>query len=290
MAPSPKLTFKVACIQVSTTNDMAGNIAVASGFARAAAKDGANLVLMPENVSMMEWGRENTLAKAMPEETHTALAAFKKLAPELGVWLHCGSLAIALKNGKIANRTYVIDPQGNVAAAYDKIHMFDVDLGTGERYAESATFEAGSESAAVVLPWGTLGLTICYDLRFPNLYRHLAQRGADFIAVPSAFTRPTGEAHWHVLLRARAIETGCFIFAPAQTGVHAGGRKTYGHSLIINPWGEVLADGGLEPGVIMAAINPAEVDQARARMPSLSVQSRYSDGVSTSDTEELQFG
>ena len=289
MATSPRLTFNVACIQVNTSNDMAENIDKASGFARAAVKDGANLVMMPENVSMMEWGRENTLAKAMPEENHMALAAFKKLAPELGIWLHCGSLAVALRNGKIANRTYVIDPRGNVAAVYDKIHMFDVDLGNGERYAESATFEAGNESVSLDLPWGNLGLTICYDLRFPNLYRHLAQTGADFIAVPSAFTRPTGEAHWHVLLRARAIETGCFIFAPAQTGIHAGGRKTYGHSLIINPWGEVLADGGLEPGVIMAAINPAEVDQARARIPALSVRTRYSDGVAV-DGDELQFG
>ena len=298
MTVMPKLTFKVACIQVNTSNDMAENIDKASGFARAAAKDGAGLVMMPENVSMMERNREGTLAKAMPEDTHAALAAFRKLAPDLGVWLHCGSLAIALKNGKIANRTYVIDPKGQIAARYDKIHMFDVDLGNGERYAESATFEAGTDSASVALPWGILGLTICYDMRFPNLYRHLAQAGADFIAVPSAFTRPTGEAHWHVLLRARAIETGCFIFAPAQTGIHAGDRKTYGHSLIVNPWGEVLADGGIEPGVIMATINPAEVSEARARIPALSVHTRYSDGVDPEDRqengapddEELQFG
>jgi predicted amidohydrolase len=289
-AGSPRLTFKAACIQVNTSDDMAENIAKASGFARTAARDGADLVMMPENVSMMAGGRENTLAQAMPEETHAALAAFRKLAPELGVWLHCGSLAVALRNGKIANRTYVIDPKGQVAARYDKIHMFDVNLGNGERYAESSTFEAGDASATVDLPWGRLGLTICYDLRFPNLYRHLAQDGADFIAVPSAFTRPTGEAHWHVLLRARAIETGCFIFAPAQTGVHAGDRKTYGHSLIVNPWGEVLADGGVEPGVISATINPAEVEQARARIPSLSVHSRYADGVAPADGKDQQFG
>ena len=289
MSAAPRLTFRAACIQVNTSDNMAENIANASAFTRTAVKDGADLVMMPENVSMMAQGRENTLAKAMPEESHTALGAFKKLATELGVWLHCGSLAVKLSNGKIANRTYVIDPAGQVAARYDKIHMFDVNLGNGERYAESSTFEAGDTAASVDLPWGRLGLTICYDLRFPNLYRHLAHQGADFITVPSAFTRPTGEAHWHVLLRARAIETGCFIFAPAQTGVHAGDRKTYGHSLIVNPWGEVLADGGLEPGVIAATINPAEVEQARARIPSLSVQSCYSDGAVSTDGDELQF-
>jgi predicted amidohydrolase len=288
-APAPRLTFKAACVQVNTSDDMAENIANASAFARAAVKDGADLVMMPENVSMMAGGRENTLAKAMPEESHAALAAFKKLAPELGVWLHCGSLAVKLMSGKIANRTYVIDPKGQITARYDKIHMFDVNLGNGERYAESSTFEAGDTAASIDLPWGRLGLTICYDLRFPNLYRHLAQQGAEFIAVPSAFTRPTGEAHWHVLLRARAIETGCFIFAPAQTGVHAGERKTYGHSLIVNPWGEVLADGGVEPGFVSATINPADVEQARTRIPSLSVHSRYAYGAVPADGDELQF-
>lgn len=289
MTPGPKATFKVACVQVNTSNDMAENIAHASVFARAAVKEGADLIVLPENVSMMEKDRDHTRAKAMPEENHAALAAFRKLAPELGVWLHAGSLAIALGNGKLANRTYVIDPRGQVAARYDKIHMFDVDLGNGERYAESATFQAGGDAASVALPWGILGLTICYDMRFPGLYRHLARAGADFIAVPSAFTRPTGEAHWHVLLRARAIETGCFIFAPAQTGIHAGGRKTYGHSLIINPWGEVLADGGLEPGVITAVINPAEVQAARAKIPSLSADSPDF-GTEGGDDAELQFG
>jgi predicted amidohydrolase len=249
---------------------MAANIAAAADFTRAAVRDGAQFVLMPENVSMIEAGRANIIAKAMPEETHAALAAFRALAAELGIWIHCGSLAVSLPNGKVANRTYVANPKGEVAAKYDKIHMFDVDLGNGERYAESATFDAGNETALVDLPWGRLGLTICYDLRFPNLYRHLAQAGADYLTVPSAFTRPTGEAHWHVLLRARAIETGCFVFAPAQTGEHAGGRKTYGHSLIVGPWGTVLADAGTEPGFIAAAIDPAEIDQARSKIPALS--------------------
>jgi len=269
------MLFKAACIQVNASTDMAANIATASAFTRTAASQGADLVLMPENVGMMEWGRANIVAKAMPEESHAALAAFRALARELGLWLHCGSLAVILPSGKIANRTYVLNPDGAVAAQYDKIHMFDVDLGKGERYAESATFDAGDAAVTVDLPWGRLGLTICYDLRFPHLYRHLAQAGADFLTVPAAFTQITGEAHWHVLLRARAIETGCFVFAPAQTGTHAGERKTFGHALIINPWGEILADAGTAPGVIVASIDVDEVAQARARIPALSLDAVF---------------
>ena len=269
-------SFKAACLQVNASNDMAANIATASNLARRAVSQGAAFVLMPENVAMMEWGRTNVTAKAMPEETHAALAAFRALAKELRIWLHCGSLAVILPSGKVANRTYVLSPDGAVAAFYDKIHMFDVDLGNGERYMESATFEAGHEAVTVDLPWGRLGLTICYDLRFPHLYRHLAQAGADFLTVPAAFTRVTGEAHWHVLLRARAIETGCFVFAPAQTGVHAGDRKTFGHALIISPWGEILADAGTDPGVIVTDIDVAEVARARAKIPALTLDAAFS--------------
>jgi len=268
--------FKAACIQVNATNDMAANIAAASAFTRAAAADGAALVLMPENVSMMEWGRDNITAKAMAESEHAALKAFRALAQELRIWLHCGSVAIKQPDGKLANRTYIVTPDGTVAAKYDKIHMFDVDLGGGEKYAESAVFNAGKEAVIVDLPWGRLGLTICYDLRFPHLYRHLAQAGADFLTIPAAFTRRTGEAHWHVLQRARAIETGCFVFAPAQTGTHAGGRQTFGHSLIVNPWGEVLADAGTDPGYIIAAIDPAEVASARGRVPAIARDANFS--------------
>ena len=263
--------FVAACLQVNASNDMAANIAVASDLTRKAVAQGAQLVLMPENVSMMEWGRDNIVAKAMPEDTHAALKAFRALAKELSVWLHCGSLAVLLPNRKVANRTYVVDPSGNVVAQYDKIHMFDVDLGNGESYRESATFEPGNSSALVDLPWGRLGLTICYDLRFPHLYRHLAQAGADFLTIPAAFTKVTGEAHWHVLQRARAIETGCYVFAPAQTGTHANDRKTYGHALIVNPWGEVLADAGTEPGFITATIDPMEVAKARGRVPAINL-------------------
>jgi len=196
------------------------------------------------------------------------------LAKELEIWLHCGSLSVLLPNEKVANRTYVVGPDGEVKVQYDKIHMFDADLGPGERHAESTTFEAGDSPAFVDLPWGRLGLSICYDLRFPHLYRHLAQIGADFLTVPSAFTKISGEAHWHVLMRARAIETGCFVLAPAQTGTH-GKRKTFGHALIVNPWGEVLADAGEDPGYVTALIGPAEVLQARTRIPSLNLNAKF---------------
>ena len=269
-------TFAAACLQVNASADIAANIAAASDLTRRAVVLGAQFVLMPENVSMMEWGRANIIAKAQPEDSHPALHAFRALSKELRIWLHCGSLAVILPSGKVANRTYVVDPDGAVAATYDKIHMFDVDLGNGERYAESATFEAGHQAVSVDLPWGRLGLTICYDLRFPHLYRDLSQAGAHFLCVPAAFTRPTGEAHWHVLLRARAIETGCFVFAPAQTGLHAGERKTYGHALIVNPWGEVLKDAGTEPGVILATINVGEVARARAKIPAWALNSAFS--------------
>ena len=273
MASQP---FTAACLQVNASDDMAANIAAASAMARTAAEAGASLVLMPENVAMMTWGRAAILAAAMPEDDHAALTAFRLLAKDLGIWVHAGSLSVALPGDKVANRTYVIAPDGDIAASYDKIHMFDVDLGNGERYAESATFHPGAAAVCVDLPWGRLGLTICYDLRFPYLYRHLARAGATFVAIPSAFTQVTGEAHWHVLLRARAIETGCFVFAPAQTGTHAGGRKTYGHALIVNPWGEILADGGTAPGVVSARIDPAEVERARGRVPAITLEASYS--------------
>ncbi len=273
MAGTP---FTAACVQVNASDDMAANIAAASALARHAVDKGADLVLMPENVAMMTWGRAAVLDSAKSENEHPALKAFADLARELKVWVHAGSLSVSLPNGKAANRNYVLAPDGKIAAQYDKIHMFDVDLGNGERYAESATFHPGNAAALVDLPWGKLGLTICYDLRFPQLYRNLAQAGADFISVPSAFTQVTGEAHWHVLLRARAIENGCFIFAPAQTGTHAGGRKTFGHALIINPWGEVLEDAGAEPGVIMAAIDPAEVGRARGKVPAIGLETGFS--------------
>ena len=262
--------FKAACLQVNASIQLDTNIQAAVALAREARAAGAELVLMPENVSMMEWGRQNITEKAMPENAHKALATFCELARDAGFWLHCGSLAVLLADGRVANRSFLIDPRGEVVAKYDKIHMFDVDLGNGESYRESATFAPGAKAVTVGTHWGKLGLSICYDLRFPHLYRSLAKSGADFLAVPAAFTRTTGQAHWHVLLRARAIETGCFVFAPAQCGEHAGGRQTFGHALIISPWGEVLADAGDAPGFILADIDPAEVAAARQKVPSLS--------------------
>ncbi len=261
--------FHVACLQVTAGNELRENIDVALDLIDEAVDGGADFVMMPENVTMMEWGRKAITSKAQPESKHEGLAAFQESAKTHNVWLHCGSLAISLDDGRVANRTYVLNDKGDIVATYDKIHMFDVDLGNGERYAESTTFAPGDKAVVVDLPWGRLGLTICYDLRFPALYRTLAQAGAEFITVPSAFTQVTGEAHWHVLLRARAIETGTFIVAPAQTGAHPGDRKTFGHALIVDPWGQILADAGTDTGVISAHVDLNKVAKVRKRMPSL---------------------
>jgi predicted amidohydrolase len=210
------------------------------------------------------------MQKAEPEASHPALAAFREAAAKAGAWLLIGSIGVKVEGGeRLANRSYLLDASGNIVATYDKIHMFDVDLAGGESYRESATFRPGDRAVLADTPWGLLGMTVCYDLRFPHLYRTLAQAGARFITIPAAFTRPTGSAHWHVLQRARAIETGCYIFAPAQCGEHTQGRKTYGHSLIVAPWGEVLADGGDDVGIISAEIDTAKIDEARRMVPSL---------------------
>ena len=265
--------FTVGLIQPNALDDMQANIAFVVEQARAARDAGAQFVMTPENVALMDWGRKNLLSKSYPEATHPALAAFRDLARDLDIWFLAGSLHVhpddrAADDDRIANRSLLIDPQGNVAARYDKIHMFDVDLKGGESYRESSTFRPGAQAVVAPTPWGLLGLTICYDLRFPYLYRDLAHAGAAMITTPAAFTRPTGEAHWHVLQRARAIETGAYGFAPAQTGEHANGRKTYGHSLVVAPWGEVIADAGTEPGFVTAEIDLAKVDEARGMVPS----------------------
>jgi predicted amidohydrolase len=261
--------FKAACIQVNAGNELMANCEAAAHLAVEARAAGADLILMPENVAMMEWGRSNIVLKAMPEDEHLALKFFRDLARELGCWLHIGSLAILLDGGMVANRSFMLKPDGSIAARYDKIHMFDVDLGLGETYRESATFQPGDSAVTVDLPWGRLGLSICYDLRFPHLYRALAKAECDFLAVPAAFTRTTGKAHWHVLLRARAIETGCFVFAPAQCGDHVNNRQTYGHTLIVGPWGDLLADALEQPGWVMAEIDRRKVDEARKKIPCL---------------------
>ncbi len=262
--------FTAACLQLNAGREIGPNIESAARLAREARRAGADLILTPENTTCIEPKRDLLLAKAHPEASHPAIPAFQALASEIDAWLLIGSLTVKLDEKTCANRCFLFDPAGRIAARYDKIHMFDVDLANGERYRESATFRPGRQAVTAELPWGRLGLSICYDLRFPHLYRALAKAGASFLSIPAAFTRPTGQAHWHVLMRARAIETGCYVFAPAQTGEHAEGRKTYGHSLIVAPWGEVLADGGEEVGFVTARIDPAKVAEARGMVPALS--------------------
>ena len=266
--------FTAACIQTNAKRSIGENLPVVRDLVSQAVELGADFITLPECVSMLEPDRDRLLAEAPSEADHPFLPMFEELARDNGKWILGGTLAIKDGNpdnaSAIVNRCYLFGPDGAVAATYDKIHMFDVDLDGGETYRESATYTPGNTGVIADFPWGSLGLTICYDLRFAYMYRALAQAGATMLTIPSAFTKTTGEAHWHVLLRARAIETGCFVIAAAQTGHHAEGRETYGHSLIIGPWGEVLADGGKEVGVITAKINPADVDKARGKIPSLS--------------------
>lgn len=268
-------SFTAACVQLTAASDHAPSLNVAEDLIRQAKDAGADLIMTPETTSLIESRRAATIEKSLPEESHPGIALFRQLSAELEVWLLAGSFGIGLGEvepgqTRLANRSFLFDPNGMIVARYDKIHMFDVAIPDGQTYRESSTYRPGDKAVTTELPWGKLGLTICYDLRFPPLYRALAEAGASFITVPSAFTRLTGAAHWHTLLRARAIETGCFIFAPAQCGTHAGGRQTYGHSLIISPWGEVLADGGEAPGFVTAEIDPAAVAKARSMVPSLS--------------------
>jgi predicted amidohydrolase len=243
---------------------------------REAAAQGADYVLTPEVSNMMQLNRKALFEHLVSEDDDQSLRAYRALAAELKIHLHIGSLALRFSADKAVNRSFLLGPGGEVLASYDKIHMFDIDLPDGESYRESANYQPGETAVISDLPWGRIGLTICYDVRFPALYRALAESGASFLTVPSAFTRKTGEAHWHTLLRARAIETGCFVFAAAQAGLHENKRETFGHSLIIDPWGTILAEGGVEPGVVLADIDPAKVETARKTIPSLQHGRRFS--------------
>jgi len=245
------------------------NLDAAENAIRMAAEGGALYVQTPENTTLMVLKTRELFERTLVEQDNPAVERFSALAVELGIWLHIGSMAIKLSDIKVANRSFLFTPAGEIAARYDKIHMFDVDLPNGESYRESKNYQPGDKAVLADLPWGRLGLTTCYDLRFPALYRALAKAGAQFITVPSAFTRQTGEAHWHVLLRARAIETGTYILAAAQGGDHDMGRATFGHSIIISPWGEIVSEAGVDPDVIFADIDTARVADARARIPSL---------------------
>lgn len=270
MTAKTNSTFRAGLVQMCTGRDVEKNLADAGALIREAAAKGAQYVQTPEITTLMETERTRLFAAVRPEDGNPAVATFANLARELRLWLHVGSMGVLLGNGKIANRSLLFSPHGEVEARFDKIHMFDVELPGGETYRESKNYQAGDTGVLADLPWATLGLTVCYDLRFPHLYRALAQAGAQVLAIPSAFTVKTGEAHWHVLLRARAIENGCFVLAAAQSGRHESGRSTYGHSLVVSPWGDILADAGdVQQGVIVADIDMGEVTEARSRIPSL---------------------
>ena len=261
--------FRIACLQVNTGNDLAANLATLKDMVAEAAKGGARFVLAPEYCLMMDGSGRVMRERALPQDGGDVLPQLQALAREQRVWLLPGSLTLKTDDERIANRSLLIADDGRVVAAYDKIHMFDVTLPDGKVIRESSSYRPGERAVVAQTPWGRLGMTICYDLRFPHLFRALAQQGAQFIAVPSSFQRQTGTMHWHALLKARAIENACYIFAPAMCGEHAGNRQTYGHALIVDPWGEVLADGGEEPGIVYADIDPARVAKIRGMMPSL---------------------
>jgi len=267
--------FTAACIQFTAGPDPEPNLEVVSGLIRQARDAGADLITTPEVTNFIESGKRRR-DKARREPDDPFLAAMRELARETGAWLLLGSLVIdpagepgSESEQRLANRSFLIDASGALVARYDKIHMFDIDLPGGESYRESNAYRPADATVVAETPWGRLGMSICYDVRFPYLYRALAHAGADFLSVPSVFTVPTGTAHWHVLLRSRAIENGCFVFAPAGWGEHVGGRKSYGHSLIADPWGAVLADKGEGIGIVTARIDPARIAEARRMVPSL---------------------
>jgi predicted amidohydrolase len=267
--------MRAGLVQLTVTDDPGANLPATVALVRQAAAGGADLILTPECSNALSSSRERQRAVFHAEDTDPTLAALRDEAARAGRWLLIGSLGLLTTDadGRFANRSFLIAPDGAVAARYDKIHMFDVNVTETEVYRESAGYRPGAQAVLAETPLARIGMTVCYDLRFPHLYRRLAQAGADVITVPAAFNHLTGTAHWEVLLRARAIETGCFVLAPAQCGFHpeaAGkGRRTHGHSLAVAPWGEVLADGGSEPGVTYAQLDLAEVARARARVPSL---------------------
>ena len=267
--------MKTALVQLCSNDDPAANLPVTTALIEQAAAGGAGFVLTPEVTNCVSASRAHQENVLRIEGEDPTLAALRDLAAARGIWLLIGSLALKTQDadGRFANRSFLIAPDGGIAARYDKIHMFDVTISDSESYRESAGYRPGTQAVLADMPFGPLGMTICYDVRFPHLYRNLAQAGARVLSVPSAFSPVTGAAHWETLLRARAIETGSYVLAPAQTGTHSASqgksRQTYGHSLAISPWGEVLADGGTAPRVIYVDLDMAEVAQARQRIPAL---------------------
>jgi predicted amidohydrolase len=281
--------MRAALVQMRSGLDMARNVKDAAEMIREAKARGAGFVSTPEMTNILEPDRPRLRSLARTEAEDQSVAAFSALAKDLSLWLNIGSLALKGECDKLLNRSLLFAPDGSLVARYDKIHLFDVDLPTGEQLRESHTYQGGTSAVLAETALGPIGLTICYDMRFPHLYRALAQEGAKLFTIPSAFTVPTGEAHWHVLLRARAIETGSFVLAAAQGGTHESGRETYGHSLIVSPWGEVLAEAGTDPGILLADIDLAAADLARARIPAWANDTalrveilKHSSGVATS--------
>lgn len=264
------MSHKVACIQMNSINDMDSNIESALMLMDQAVAKGAKLITLPENACFMAENGAELDQHAHEESDHPALLHFAEFAQAHACWVLIGSLAVpSATSGKLANRSFMINESGKIVATYDKIHLYDADVTGGESHKESNRYHAGKEATLVKTPIGMLGLTICYDLRFPHLYRSLAQAGAQILTVPSAFTKFTGAAHWHTLLKARAIETGCFVIAPAQTGTHPAKRETYGHSLIINPWGDIIAEADEDPGYIISEIDVNDCDTTRKQLSSL---------------------
>lgn len=261
--------MRAALLQMTSGIDPAANArTLVEGMAQAAA-GGAAMLFTPEMSGLLDRDRDRAAGSLAREEQDRVLAAVREAAAKHGLWVHLGSIAVLRDDGRLANRGFVIDDSGAIRARYDKMHLFDVDLPTGESWRESNSYAPGERAVTVRTPLGMLGLAICYDLRFPDLFRALSDAGATLLAVPAAFTRPTGAAHWHVLLRARAIEAAAFVIAAAQTGMHADGRATYGHSLVADPWGELLLDMGEAAGIGFAEIDPARTEAARARVPVL---------------------
>lgn len=261
--------FKCAVVQMRSGRDMARNLIEATALVREAVAGAAQYVQTPEVSNIFEPDKERLKAIVQREAEDLSVRGFSDLARDHRIWLHAGSFALRGESGKLANRSLLFSPDGGIAARYDKIHLFDIDLPSGESHRESATYAPGTEAVVAQLPFCNLGLSICYDVRFAPLFHTLAKAGANVIAIPAAFTVPTGEAHWHVLQRARAIETGSYVLAAAQGGVHDSGRATYGHSLIINPWGEIAAEAETDPKVLFADIEPRKSAEARARIPVL---------------------
>jgi predicted amidohydrolase len=263
------MSFKAALVQMRSGTDVRRNLDDASKLIKEAAASGAQFISTPEMTNIFEPDRARLKAIALIEQDDEAVKAFSALATAHKIWLHAGSFALKGTEGKLVNRSLLFSPEGKIAARYDKIHLFDVDLPNGDKYRESATYTGGQDAVVVETPLTHFGFSICYDMRFPLLYHALGKEGVGVIVVPAAFTKPTGEAHWHVLLRARAIETGSFVLAAAQGGKHDSGRETYGHSLIVNPWGEIIGEAGIEPGIVIADIDLGEVAAARTRIPAL---------------------